>query len=258
MRLAKRPLAEIFAEGGIGELQELPGIGDSLASKIADMIQRGHSPALERLRRRQEKRDLLTSLPTIGPQLARRIRGTLGVDSLEEVFRAAQDGRLRRIDGLGRKRVQAIRDSLAQRLQRPPRLRQTTPADGPAVAELLDIHREYRARADRGALITVAPRRFNPTGTAWLSVLRTQRANRRYCAHYANTARSHELGRQHDWVVIYRDHKHEFGQWTVVTATHGRLRGKRVVRGREKECHEHYAQTKSRQLPLSSAGEPLA
>ena len=56
--------------------------------------------------------------------------------------------------------------------------------------------------------------------------------------------RAHELERTRDWVVIYfYDDHHEEGQRTVVTETHGRLKGKRVVRGREAESAGFYART---------------
>jgi hypothetical protein len=47
--------------------------------------------------------------------------------------------------------------------------------------------------------------------------------------------------RVRDWVVLYfYDAGHVEGQHTVVTETRGVLAGKRVVRGREAECREHY------------------
>jgi putative hydrolase len=58
---------------------------------------------------------------------------------------------------------------------------------------------------------------------------------------FSNTVRAHELGTTHDWVVIYRDDDGNHGQWTVITSHFGKLRGKRIVRGREAECASHYA-----------------
>ena len=58
---------------------------------------------------------------------------------------------------------------------------------------------------------------------------------------YSNTAHAHELGRTQDWVVIYYERDGDEGRHTVVTERRGPLRGKRVVRGREHECAEHYA-----------------
>jgi len=102
---------------------------------------------------------------------------------------------------------------------------------------LLEVDREYRDRAERGALPTIAPRRFNPSGEPWLPVLHTERADWHFTALFSNTARAHELGRTRDWVVIYfsQDSGPE-GQRTVVTESRGPLAGRRVVRGREAEC----------------------
>lgn len=61
-----------------------------------------------------------------------------------------------------------------------------------------------------------------------------------FTALYSNTARAHDLGKTHDWVVLYYDQDGEEGQATVVTETHGPLGGKRVVRGREAECRRYY------------------
>ncbi len=58
---------------------------------------------------------------------------------------------------------------------------------------------------------------------------------------FSNTARAHELGRTHDWVVIYADGEHAAEQrFTVVTEYQGDLTGRRVVRGRELETRLHY------------------
>jgi DNA polymerase (family X) len=47
---------------------------------------------------------------------------------------------------------------------------------------LLDFDREYREKVAAGRLLRIAPRRFNPSGEAWLPVLHNQRAERHYMA----------------------------------------------------------------------------
>ncbi len=245
------PLADVYRRDQLAGLERLPGIGKSIARKLGELIRRGRLRSLESLRRKQAADDTLTSLPMIGPLLAARIRNKLGIESLEEVYAAAYDGRLRRIAGVGRKRVQAIRESLALRLERqPPTWRQIVPSDEPPVATLLEIDRLYRQRATAGRLPTVAPRKFNPTGAAWLPILRITCHGHRYCAAFANTARSQQLGQAHDWVVIYRETKVDFGIWTVLTSRYGRLRGKRIVRGREAECQAYYDEGRPVQLSM--------
>jgi hypothetical protein len=111
----------------------------------------------------------------------------------------------------------------------------------PDVATLLDVDAEYRAKAAAGRLRTIAPRRFNPEGRSWLPVLHARRGPWHFTALYSNTARAHDLGRTHDWVVIYfYDGDQQEHQCTVVTETRGALAGLRVVRGREAECRDVY------------------
>lgn len=111
----------------------------------------------------------------------------------------------------------------------------------PPVSELLDVDREYRRGVRRGTLPRIAPRRFNPKGEAWLPLLHTTRDGRSYTALFSNTERAHRLGRTHDWVVLYyRDRDGRERRSTVVTEFREPLRGKRVVRGRERECAAHY------------------
>ena len=72
-------------------------------------------------------------------------------------------------------------------------------------------------------------------------MLNAERDGKHYSLLFSNTARAHELGTTHDWVVIYRDDRDGGGQWTVVTVSQGPLKGKRIVRGRERECEAYYA-----------------
>jgi hypothetical protein len=120
------------------------------------------------------------------------------------------------------------------------------------VRTLLEVDREYRGAAAAGRLRRIAPRRFNPAGEAWLPVLHTERGPWRFTALFSNTARAHELGRSHDWVILYfeRDGAAE-GRHTVVTETHGPLAGHRVVRGREAECERLFARTHRLRPPLA-------
>lgn len=236
-----RPLPDILEAGGVDALIALPGIGKGIAAAIVDILQAGHWPQLERLRGSLDPERLFQAVPGIGPKLAQRIHDQLGVDTLEGLEQAAHDGRLEKISGLGPRRVAAIRASLEHMLDRIRSRPRRHQVDGPSVALLLDVDREYRAKAEAGKLPMIAPRRFNPSGEAWLPVLHTTRDGWHFTALYSNTARAHELGRSHDWVVVYfYDDHHQEGQHTIVTETRGELIGKRVVRGREDECRRYY------------------
>jgi hypothetical protein len=110
------------------------------------------------------------------------------------------------------------------------------------VALLLAVDAEYRRRAEAGDLPKLAPRRFNPTQEAWLPVMRTEQDGWVMTALFSNTARAHEAGKTNDWVVIYYQKHGPEQQCTLVTGLRGSLKGKRVIRGREKECLQFYTE----------------
>jgi len=237
-------VAKIASRDGLPGLQSLPNIGRGIASALLEMTQTGRWIQLERLRGNADPVQLLTVVPGLGHRLAERIHEELHVDTLESLEVAAHDGRLESVPGVGPRRAAAIRASLQTMLSRsrPQPAVSRGGATGPSVATLLAVDREYRRGADTGRLPTIAPRRFNPSGEAWLPVLHTVRDGWHFTALFSNTAQAHQLDRTRDWVVIYfYDDEHSEGQHTIVTETHGPLVGRRVVRGREAECRQHYA-----------------
>jgi DNA polymerase (family 10) len=242
IRHLDRPVTAILESEGLDGLDRLPGIGPGLARAIRDLATTGRFGMLERLRGEADPEGLLASVPGIGPVIAERLHREYEIDSLEELEAAVHEGRLAEA-GLGAKRLGGIRLYLASRLARArPKQPEALPGE-PAVDELLDVDREYRQKAKAGALKTIAPRRFNPSGAAWLPVLHTTRGERHYTALFSNTARAHELGRTRDWVVLYYDHDSGHGerQCTVITSRKGPFAGKRIVRGREAECAHLYS-----------------
>lgn len=252
LRKLDKPVHAILKVAGLPGLMRLPGIGESLGRAIDQLTQTGRLPLLERLRGEGDAERLLATVGGIGPGLARRIHELSGIETLQDLEIAAYDGRLAKVPGLGPKRVRTIRESLSGRFRRRPQIPGAFPQriteDEPDVAELLDVDREYRRKARAGRLPLIAPRRFNPTGQAWLPILHTERGARHYTALYSNTARAHELGTTHDWLIIYRDDHGGDGRWTVITGRFGRLRGRRIVRGREGECAGHYGYHKAEEL----------
>jgi len=242
IRNLHEPVHAILQREGRAGLTCLHGIGDVLARAIEHLALTGRLNVLDQLHGLIQPEQLLATVPGIGPELAARIRQQFQIDSLEQLEQAAYDGRLARVPGMGTKRLQAVRDTLAGRLRRRPHLPLHSPhrCGQPPIEELLEVDQSYREKAAAGQLRQIAPRRFNPKGEAWLPVLRMRRGNRRYTSLYSNTAQAHKLGTTHDWVVIYWKEDEREGQVTVVTSGSGPLKGQRVVRGREAECEEFY------------------
>ena len=244
LRELMTPVEAIFADSGRKGLEELPGIGRSLALAIDRYLHTGRIPQLKQLRDADSPENRFRSVSGVGPKLAERIHDQLHVDTLGELQAAAMDGSLQDVEGIGPRRAQAVRDSIEARsrqlsaLQRAPRDKEHH--DEPPVAELLSVDAEYREKVAGDTLLRIAPKRFNPTGQAWLPVMHTHREERHYSVMFSNTAHAHELGMTHDWVIIHRTDRKHHGQWTVITSLLGALKGRRIVRGRESECLAFY------------------
>lgn len=91
-----------------GEL-DLPGLGPSLRRKLGELVTQGqlafHQQLLADLP--SYERELL-AVPGIGPRTARRLIGELGIRGLRGLIRAAEQGRLRTVRGIGAKREQQL------------------------------------------------------------------------------------------------------------------------------------------------------
>ena len=100
--------ARVLVERG-DDLTRLPGIGADLAGKIEEIITSGHCSLLDRLRR--ELPPAITELlkiPGLGPKRVKTLYHDLDVQTVEQLHRAAQDGRIRALHGFGEKTEQNI------------------------------------------------------------------------------------------------------------------------------------------------------
>src|SRR5215468_1609513 len=101
------PLEEVI---GRSQLRALPGIGDAIARRIVELREKGTDEALEGLRSRYPASLLeLMNIPRLQPNAVVRLHKELGIASLEEAEAAAREGRLRRVQGLGRCRPRTRR-----------------------------------------------------------------------------------------------------------------------------------------------------
>jgi DNA polymerase (family X) len=97
-----------------GRATELPGIGRTLAEKLAALVETGDIPAAVRLRERYPAGLIaMTRLPGFGPKRARRLHEELGVDSLEALRVACEQQRVRGVRGFGAKVEEQLLEVLA-------------------------------------------------------------------------------------------------------------------------------------------------
>lgn len=95
--------AHVLLEKG-DDLTRLPGIGDDLAAKIAEIVATGSCSLLQRLRK--ELPPAITELlhiPGLGPKRVKALYHDLDVQTVEQLYRAARDGRIRALSGFGEK-----------------------------------------------------------------------------------------------------------------------------------------------------------
>jgi DNA polymerase (family 10) len=106
-----------------GRLEEIPGVGPSIAAKIAEYLDTGRSSYVEELERElaPDAPDLL-EVPSIGPARAKMIREQLGISSVAELERAARDHRLQRLPGIGAKLEARIADEAARAVEQADRM----------------------------------------------------------------------------------------------------------------------------------------
>lgn len=250
VRLSSVSISKLALSVNDQKLENLPDIGKSIGGAIREYVTTGRLIMLERLEGQVSPEALFATIPGIGEELAQNIHDELKIDTLEELEVAANDGRLEKVSGMGTRRVKGIRDTLATMLRRSTRRRARRfrqmeaknyeKEERPPVNLLLDIDEEYRYKAKGNKLRKIAPKRFNPTGEAWLPIMHKIQDGWSFTILYSNTARAHELGKTHDWVVIFYEKDGQESQCTVVTEHKGSLRGHRVIRGREEECKLFY------------------
>jgi DNA polymerase (family 10) len=112
-----------------GELPKIPGIGEDLAGKMHEIATTGGCKLLEQLRGRFPKGITeLLRLPGLGPKRVAELHDALHVGSLEELRRAANEGRIRQLPGFGERSERKLVEAVQARLSKARRFKLATAA----------------------------------------------------------------------------------------------------------------------------------
>jgi DNA polymerase (family 10) len=145
-----RETAASIAELAVaGRAKELPGIGATIEAKIVELTETGQMAALEK--RRAEVPGEVTQflrLPGLGPKTAARIWRELDVTTLDELRGAAEQQRVRTLQGLGAKSEEKILDALAKGFGAEPERRGLLGVGLPVVREVVAALREHPAAVE--------------------------------------------------------------------------------------------------------------
>ncbi|MCB8946187.1 MAG: DNA polymerase/3'-5' exonuclease PolX [Ardenticatenaceae bacterium] len=96
-----RDINQVYAAG---ELTDIPGIGQTLADKIEEMLTTGKLEFYERLS--QDVPPTLVEMLRVeglGPKRVKQVYETLGVTTMDELTAVAREGKLRQLPGMGAK-----------------------------------------------------------------------------------------------------------------------------------------------------------
>ena len=106
-----------------GEPPKLPGAGAALTTKLAELAHTGRLEYHERLRG-QVPQGLLEILriPGVGPKTVRLLATELGIDSVEALRAAAEEGRLRDVKGLSARTEANVLDGIGRMDRRTSRM----------------------------------------------------------------------------------------------------------------------------------------
>ena len=106
-------LADMLDEGE--DLSELPDIGKDLASKIAEIVDTGRFAALEEVERQVPIGLLeLRRLPGLGPKRVQALHEKLDISNVSELKKAASNHKIRELPGFGVKTEERILDALSR------------------------------------------------------------------------------------------------------------------------------------------------
>jgi len=98
-----------------GRAEELPGIGKTIAEKVAALLDTGSIPAAEKLKAKIPVGLVpITKIPGLGPKRVRLLHTEIGVTNLDDLRHAAEDGRLKDVRGFGSKAEDNVLAALAE------------------------------------------------------------------------------------------------------------------------------------------------
>ena len=140
-------------------LPKLPGIGEDLAAKIGEIAATGTCKLLERLRKELPSGVTeLLRVPGLGPKRVKALYRDLEVRTLPQLLKAAEQGRIRELQGFGPARETQIADAVKRQLSKARRFKLAVAAQyaqpladylrGARGADRVEIAGSYRRMRD--------------------------------------------------------------------------------------------------------------
>jgi len=107
-------IEDIYAKGGEEELKKIPGVGENIAKKIIEYFKTGKIKEYEKYYRKMPVNiEELIQVEGIGPKMISALYKNLKITNLEDLEKAAQQGKIRKLPNFGEKTEKNILESIA-------------------------------------------------------------------------------------------------------------------------------------------------
>lgn len=98
---------DVSVYAGQNKLEDIPGIGEGIHGKIKEYLNTGKIAKYEELKKAVPYEIMeLMEVTGFGPQSLKKIHSELGINTKKELINALHDGRIEKIKGFGRKKVE--------------------------------------------------------------------------------------------------------------------------------------------------------
>src|SRR3989344_3612496 len=104
-----KDIKEIYKEGGVKALEEIPGVGKGIAERVEEFIKIFKIGDYEKLKKKMPVNiQELTSIEGVGPKIIKNLYKYLGIKTLADLKKAAKAGKLKNLPYFGEKLEQKI------------------------------------------------------------------------------------------------------------------------------------------------------
>src|SRR3989344_2638015 len=100
---------EIYKKGGLKALEQIPGVGVSIAETMEQLLKTGRAQHHEQLKKKiPVKLDELAKVEGLGPKTIKTLYQKLKIKDLKDLKKSAQAGKISRLEGFGAKSEENI------------------------------------------------------------------------------------------------------------------------------------------------------
>jgi DNA polymerase (family X) len=98
-----------------GNPPTVPGVGKAISDKIRELVTTGHMAVYDRLRAEVPPTLVeILEIPGLGPKTVRQLNAELGIETIDDLRRAAEEGRLRTVRGMSARTEALVLEGIAR------------------------------------------------------------------------------------------------------------------------------------------------